>query len=197
MRAIDAAGWLALGMLMVSAAPAAAEWQLKPFVAVTGGGETTYVDLEKAAGHPRFAFGVDGVLIGDVLGVELDFGRTPSFFQRGDQGLVVDSSATTLTGNIVLALPRRLTEYTLRPYVAGGAGWMHVHIDDYFGALRVASDLPAFDVGGGVTGFLTNRFGLSWDVRYFRSVGGKSGNGVSFGEQLSFWRANMAVVIRY
>ncbi len=55
--------------------------------------------------------------------------------------------------------------------------------------------LPAIDLGGGVTGFLSDRIGVSWDVRHFRSVGGKT-RGLSFGrEQLSFWRANMALVI--
>src|SRR5438105_765782 len=109
-------GWLAVVLLACSAAPAAAEWQIKPFVGVTGGGETTLVDLEKAAGSPRFAFGVSGVLLGDVFGIESDLSRTPGFFQRGDQQLVVQSSVTTLTGNIVVAFPRHLTEYTLRPY---------------------------------------------------------------------------------
>jgi hypothetical protein len=42
--------------------------------------------------------------------------------------------------------------------------------------------------------------GLSWDARYFRSVGGKL-RGVSIdpeeaSEQLSFWRVSVALVIR-
>ncbi len=200
---MDAAGALAIGSLAcalvaVPAMPAAAEWQIKPFVAVTGGGDNTFVDLEKAASRPHFAFGVSGVLLGEVVGVEADVSRTPRFFERGVQKLVVDSNVTTLVGNVVLAFPRRLTEYTLRPYFVGGAGMLHVHADDALGALRIARNLAAIDVGGGVTGFLTRRIGLSWDVRYFRSVNGAETSGVSFGpEQLSFWRANMAMVIRY
>ena len=126
--------------------------------------------------------------------------RKPAVLYVNPAGKAADGGAIeglVRQGNIVLAFPRRLAEYTLRPYVAGGAGWMHVNIDDKLGVFRVASDLPAFDVGGGVTGFFTNRFGVSWDVRYFHNVGGKTGSGVSFGEQLSFWRANMALVIRY
>ena len=49
---------------------------------------------------------------------------------------------------------------------------MHVDIEDsveVFGG----DNLPAIDVGGGVTGFVTNRVGVSWDVRYFRSVAGQ------------------------
>jgi hypothetical protein len=47
----------------------------------------------------------------------------------------------------------------------------------------------------GVTGFLSDRFGVSWDVRRFRSVGGQDPG--SDGPRLSFWRANMALAIRY
>ena len=190
---------LALALLLLPPRSASAEWQIRPFLGVTFAGGTTFVDLEQAAGHPKIAVGVNGVLLGENIGIEGDFGRTPNFFQSGDQHLVLGSSATTLTGNIVIALPRHLTEYTLRPYFVGGAGLMRVRIDDVLGALRVASTLPAIDVGGGATGFLTDRVGLSWDMRYFRSFSGKAeGHGLSFGaEQLSFWRANMALAIRF
>ncbi|MGE5246693.1 MAG: outer membrane beta-barrel protein [Betaproteobacteria bacterium] len=176
---------------------ARAEWQLKPFLGLTFGGGTTFVDFDQAAGHPKLGIGVSGLAIGDVLGVEADFGHTPGFFQRGSQGLVADSGVTTLTGNVVAALPRRMSQYTLRPYVVGGAGLMHVTIDAKLGALTVARSLPALDLGGGVTGFLTDELGVSWEVRYFRSFRGQTG-GASIGpEQLSFWRANMALAIRF
>ena len=191
------AGLLGLILLVAATPQASAEWQIKPFVGVTFGGGTTFVDLEQAAGHPNPAMGVSGMLLGDVFGVEADFGHAPGFFQRGDQHLVLDSSATTLTGNIVVALPRRLAEYTLRPYFVGGAGVMAVHIDDALGNPFISRSLQAMDLGGGVTGFLTHRVGVSWDVRYFRSIDRTFESGLSFGsEQLSFWRANMAVVIR-
>jgi hypothetical protein len=58
--------------------------------------------------------------------------------------------------------------------------------------------LPAMDVGGGLAGFLSKRIGLGWDVRYFHSIGTGKEPFQSFGpEELSFWRANMAVAIRY
>ena len=54
------------------------------------------------------------------------------------------------------------------------------------------------DVGGGVTGFLTKHVGVNWGVRYFRSVGQQAeGLVVVADQQLSFWRANMALAIRY
>jgi hypothetical protein len=194
---IGLVGVVALTLLLATAPRASAEWQIKPFVGVTYGGGTTFVDFEHAVGHPHPAIGVSGVLLGEVFGIEADFGHQPGFFERGSQHLVLDTSATTLTGNVVVALPRRLAEYTLRPYFVGGAGVMAVHIDDALGNPFISRSLQAMDLGGGVTGFLTHRIGVSWDVRYFRSIDRTFESGLSIGsEQLSFWRANMAIAIR-
>ena len=155
------------------------------------------IDLEDATGRLNRAVGVSGVLLGEVLGVEADVGYAPAFFQAGNQSLVVASHATTFTGNVVVAVPQRLTRYTLRPYVVGGAGLMHA-TSALLLVPVVSATLPAMDVGGGATGFLSRRIGLGWDVRYFRSVGTGQERGQSSGpEQLSFWRVNMAIAIRY
>ena len=109
----------------------------------------------------------------------------------------MDSGVYTLMGNVVVAMPRHLTQYTLRPYLVGGAGLMHVAFDTTQNALQVSERFQAMDLGAGVTGFVTHRVGVSWDVRYFRSIDRTIQNGVSLGsEQLSFWRASMAVAIR-
>lgn len=189
-----------LGLMLVVAvsAPMSAEWQVKPFLGGTFGGSTTFVDLEHAAGDLHLAFGASGMLLGEVFGVEGDVGHTPSFFGSGGQ-LVTDSGATTVTANLVVALPRRMARYTLRPYFAAGGGLMRVTENDPLNVLTVSSTLPAMDVGGGVTGFFTDRIGVSWGLRYFRSVGDRTRqSGVTIGaEQLSLWRADMALVIRY
>ena len=194
-------GVLALTLLLLSPAETWAEWQIRPFLGVTFAGGTTLVDLAHAAGSPNIVVGVNGALLGDVIGIDVDFGHAPGFFESGDSHLVQRSSVTTLTGNVVIAPPRHLTEYTLGPYFVVGAGLMRARSDDFFGLLSVASTMPAMDVGGGANGFLSDRIGLSWDARYFWSVGGKEVRGLSLGpqqvsEQLSFWRASMAVVIR-
>ena len=103
-------------------------------------------------------------------------------------------------GNVVISVPRHLTEFSLGPYFVFGGGLMHVNIDidAVLGVLPVKSTLPAMDVGGGVTGNLSERFGVNWDARYFWSVGEREVRGFSIGpERLSFWRAIMALVIRY
>ena len=193
-------GVLALTVFLWPPSVAFAEWQVKPFLGVTFGGGTTLLEPEMAVGSPNVAVGINGLLIGDTLGVEADLGYAPGFFQTGDlqKPLVVSSSTTTLTANVLIAVPRHLTQYTLRPYFVGGGGLMHAGFENFFGQ-TVTSTLPTMDVGAGVTGFLTNRFGVNWDVRYFRSLGGlDKGIGVSIGpEELSFWRAHMALAIRF
>ena len=188
-------------MMLVAGLPAraSAEWQLKPFFGGAFGGQTTFVDLDHGVGNKHIVVGASGVWLGEVVGVEADAGHAPGFFQTSSGHLVLTSSVTTLTGNVVVALPRRLTQYTLRPYFVGGGGLMRVRIDDAVSVLRVSRTMRALDVGGGATGFLTNRVGVDWQLRYFRSAGGvDEQRAISIGaEQLSFWRASMALAIRY
>src|SRR5690242_6869497 len=117
-------GSLALFALALAAPASAADNQVRGFFGATFSGGTTFVDLEKAAGRPNPVFGGSLVTVGEVVGVELDIADAPGFFQAGSQHLVLSSRVTTVTGNIVVAAPRRLTEYALRPYFVGGAGVM-------------------------------------------------------------------------
>lgn len=191
--------WLTVWVLVLLPAPAAAEWQIRPFVGFTFGGVTTFVDVEKAAGRQNPSIGVSGGWLGEIFGIEGDFGRGSGFFEADHKRVLLDSGVNTLTGNVVIALPRRLAQYSLRPYFVGGGGLMHVSSLGNHEVLPVTSTLPAISIGGGVTGFLTNRIGLNWDIRRFssiRSEGETRGNSLG-DEQLSFWRATMAVAVRY
>ena len=184
---------LACALVVFWPAIAAAEWQIRPFIGVTFGGDTTFV-LSEAAGESHRVYGVSGGWLGEVIGIEGDLGYSPGFFDS--PRLVLSSYVTTATANVIVALPRRWTRYTLRPYVLGGGGMMRVRSEDRVGLLEVDRTLPAMNVGGGATGFLTDRVGLNWELRYFRSID-QEPTGVSIGdEQLSFWRATMSVAIR-
>jgi len=187
----------AAGILLICAPrPVSAEWQLKPFVAGTYGGDSTFTFVRQSDNYGHAGFGVTGLLLGEVFGVEADVGHTPGFFQGTEAPLATDSGVTTVTGNVVVAMPRKLAQYTLRPYVVGGAGLMHIRIDTA-GGLQTLGNLQAMDLGAGVTGYLTRRVGVSWDVRYFRSIDRTREQGSSFtSEHLSFWRLNMALAIR-
>jgi hypothetical protein len=180
-----------VGCAVLSSRAEAAEKQLKPFVAVTFGSDTTFV---LAQGKPNLAIGVGGAMLWEIVGFEVEVSHAPGFFETGE--LVLGNSVTTVTGSILLTLPRRVTGLSLRPYFVGGGGLMRVRIDDAFEAFEVHNTLPTIDIGGGVTGFVSDRWGLNWDVRYLRGASHES-QGLSItSEQLSFWRASMAVVLR-
>ena len=195
--------WLALALCVLAPAPAAAEWQVRPFIGFTFGGETTFVDPEKAIETQNVVIGVSGGWLGEIFGLEGDFGRAPGFFQTGKPPFpdaeVLTSAVTTLTGNVVIALPRRMAGYGLRPYFSGGAGLMHIDALGKLGIVAHNRTLPMLSLGGGATGFLTNRVGLNWDIRRLNTLRGEGETlGNSLGrERLSFWRATMAVALRY
>ena len=186
-------------LLLMSARTYAADRQIRPFIGATFGGGTTFVDPENAVGTPNLAIGASAVFLGEVFGTEVDIFDAPGFFESGDKDLVHFSRVTTISGNVVVAAPHRLTEYSLRPYFVGGAGLMRVKTTTAFSVFDVSTLIAQVDAGVGAVAFVTNRIGVCWDVRRFQSVGGNAGNGgLSFGdEHLSFWRATMAAVIRY
>jgi hypothetical protein len=203
---------LALASLIVfllSSAPARAEWQFTPFIGYTFSGSTTLWDPFSAADDTQWNFGGAVTLLGEgPLGVEGYFVRTPSFFQ-GQEGLfavpggptITESRSYAIAGNIVLATPRSWNRYGLRPFVSGGLGWMHASHDERLAA-RV--NLLGMNVGGGAVGYLTNRVGLRFDLRYFRNVRGVPDDNRDLAPttagapvRIRYWTTAIGVVIRY
>lgn len=185
-----------LALLLVSSpVRAQAEWQLKPFIGFTfGGGTNFYEDVEHQAGKRKTVIGLTTALLGEFLGVEADVGHTSGFLDDPKQSLIIKSGVTTVTGNAVVAMPRSISQYSLRPYFVVGAGMIRsTATSSPPGVFELNRTFPAIDIGGGVTGFLGERLGLSWDVRHFRNVN----RNPDVDEQFSFWRANMALAIRY
>jgi hypothetical protein len=210
--AVTSSGIAAMLVLLApSAARADTEWQIRPFGGITFGGGTTWVDLDHAAGRPNMVLGFNVGMLRDVVGIEVDVAHAPGYFQGGDRSLPADdplrdnqlvakSSVTTVTGNVIVGLPRRATEYTLRPYFVGGFGLMRARTHSEFRSSELNVRAPAIDLGGGVFGSFSERTGVSWEVRHFREIRGQvDRNGLTLGNpaKLSFWRANMSLVIRY
>lgn len=183
-------------LLALVPATARAEWQLKPFGGITFGGDTTFVNLDQEAGKPKLNLGVSGLWLGEIFGLEGDVATTAGFFS-GDEKLILKSHVATITGNLVVAMPKRIAQYGLRPYGVFGFGMMDVGLYDNLAALPISSVLAAWDLGGGATGFLSDFVGLNWELRYFKSMSGKPISGQSVEtEQLSFWRATMGISLR-
>ncbi|MGE0040087.1 MAG: hypothetical protein AB7H88_12290 [Vicinamibacterales bacterium] len=197
-RAAPRVLWFVLLALAAGATPARADWLVTPFVGSWFGGQTALVDLEDASGTTKLGFGGALTIAGDgPLGLEADFGFVPNFFERGERGLVANSRVMSLTGSVVLALPRSVTRESLRPYLSVGGGLLNARADDVLSALEVRSTMPAFSIGAGATGMLTYRTGVRFDLRYIRSLGQGTDLLVTDGERLSVWRASIGYIRRF
>ena len=101
-------GLLVCALLVLQPTAGWAEWQVKPFFGITFGGTSSFLDLDGVADERRSSCsGASATWLGNFIGVEGDVARVPGFFQTASQESVPSSSVTTMTGNVVLTLPRR------------------------------------------------------------------------------------------
>lgn len=192
-------------VLLAIARPASAEWHLSPMVGLTFSGSTTIVDLEHASGkvHGHFG-GAVSLLGGGLFGAEAVVMVTPRFFQtHGTTNLVASSRTMALMGNMMVTAPRRLTEYSLRPFVSAGFGVLHASATERYSLLPggeifpISENISSFNVGGGAIGFLTARTGLRLDVRYFSNLHHSNTGGPSIGRvQLRYMTVSIGLVFR-
>jgi len=192
---------LAGAIWSIAADASGADSQIRPFVGFTFAGDTSFSpNLAEPAGNVHGTIGAGAAWLGNVVGIEGEVAHTSGIFESdSNSSLIIGSSVTTVVGDVIVAFPGRMAEYTLRPYALGGAGIMRARSEDSFGALGFSETLPALDFGAGVIGFVTKKVGVAWEIRRFQSVGSRDTlQGISLGpERLSFWRLTMAIAIRY
>jgi len=189
---------LCSALLLLAPRWAAAEWHLTPLAGITFHGNTSIVDLENATGkiHTQVG-GAATILGGGLFGVEAIAVNTRGLFQNGGE-LVESSHSFAVMGNAVLTTPRRWTEYSLRPLISGGIGLMHASVDDINEVLPVKANLLGFNVGGGAIGFITERTGIRFDLRYYSNLRRTDEGPVAFGRvHLSYLTASVGVVFRH
>jgi hypothetical protein len=163
-------------ILFLTPTRSSAEWQFTPFLGYTFKGNTTLIDSEAAVGKSHWHFGGTATLLGDGLfGAEAYFVRTPGFFQNDESdcqlNTCIESGRTyAFMGNAVLTTPRRWNQYGLRPYLSGGIGLLHASKTDAQNILPTNLNLLGMNVGGGAVGFVSDRVGLRFDLRYLREL---------------------------
>jgi hypothetical protein len=190
----------------LQAANASADWLFTPFIGYKFGGTSrptnVFVDLEPSEGARKVTLGGSVAILSDeILGIEADFSFIPGYFQADTAEPTVSSSAvTTLMGNVLVAVPLAVTQYSLRPYLVGGVGLIRAASDPLPRVEPVFAfreNLFGLNVGGGAIGSLTTRTSLRFELRHFTNLGGEE-NAVGFGRQrLSFWRATVGVAFVY
>ena len=201
---------LAAACACLLAAPAAAfaEWHITPMVGFTFAGKTTITDLDQGTGKRHPSLGGSVALLGEgVIGVEGIVTLTPGFFQSGDQSglfpqaaensFVAESRVWAAMGNVMVTVPRRWTEYFLRPFASGGFGLIRVSKLETGEVFSVTSNLFGYNIGGGAIGFLTRDTGVRFDLRYYSTVRGTDHPEVAFGDvHLRYMTLSVGVVIR-
>lgn len=194
---------LTLILTLALAAPAAAEWHFTPMAGLTAFGNTSIVDIEEGTRRRhRQVGGSIAWLSRGLLGVEGLIAWTPGLFENNDvsfpmnQELVKSSRSIVGMGNIVLTLPRRWTEYGLRPFLSGGFGVMHIAKED-IGIFPVKLNRPALNIGAGAIGFFSQRTGVRFDVRYHTTLGRSDQGPIALGPvHLGYMTASVGLVLR-
>jgi hypothetical protein len=197
--------------LVIYPTAAAAEWHITPMVGLTFAGKTTLQDVEHATAdiHPVFGIGVTYFTKG-IFGVEALGMLTPGFFQGGtpnvldptqSTGRIDQSRATVLMGNVVLTVPQRWAEYSLRPFVSGGLGLLRTSQVDS-DVVSITSNVAGFNIGGGAIGYFSKRTGVRFDLRYYSNLHGvdqraSDQGAISFGAvHLRYMTATVGLVFR-
>jgi hypothetical protein len=198
-----------LGVLVFGVPGAArADWHITPFLGLTFKGDTTLFDYEQATANRHWTFGGSVALVGSgPVGVEGLVIYTPGFFQQDNPPLGIDgevppdivaSRTLALMGNVVLTTPLSWNEYGLRPFVSGGIGLMRATATDALDIFPVYTSLLGYNVGGGAVGFLNDRVGLRFDLRYFRNLRPSENPEIAIGPvRLSYWTSSVGVVLKY
>ena len=188
-------------------AKASADWLFTPFFGINWGGTAEFTDFGgdfEDEFEQKMNFGASLSWMGaGAFGFEVDFGYSPNFFQNttGDDNFEFgDSNVTTLMANLKVGVPfGGQTGGGIRPYASGGLGLIKSRIDDPDDLFELNSTDWGFNVGGGVTGFFNDNFGLQGDVRYFRSLQDNEPDDefdLALGS-FNFWRGTVGLVFRF
>ncbi len=182
----------ALAVTLVPAL-AHAEGYVSPWVAANAG--TRFGDFDNG----RAGFGVDAGGMGKgIIGGELDFGFSPSFF--GTKSVFGNNSVIDLMGNVIVGVPVGGTRGAgVRPFVTGGFGLIRTQVDG-LNNIDASNNMAGWNLGAGVMGYFNDHVGLRGDVRYLRSFEDTNTgiNIIDFNQagQFHFWRAGVGVVLR-
>lgn len=210
-RACLRAARLCACIVLLFPASALAEWQFTPLLGYSFNGSTTLIDFglvnnQTANDEPHLNFGGSVSLLGEgPFGLEAIYIDTPNFFESKQFNIVLPRTLSSRTygvmGNAVLTTPRSWNRYGLRPTLSGGIGLIHAAAEDQHEVLAYRLNLWGVNIGGGAVGFLSDRVGVRFDLRYFQnisSVPDEELGRLTLGDplRLRYWTASFGVVFK-
>jgi opacity protein-like surface antigen len=182
----------AAAALVAAPTQARAEGYVTPWVGSNWGSDIS---------NGRAAFGVNaGGMGAGILGGEVDFGYSPSFFgTKNDFG---NNSVIDLMGNVIIGVPIGGTYgASVKPFVTAGIGLLRTQIDGgTLANVSSSNNMLGWNAGAGVMGYFNEHVGLRGDIRYLRGFEDlNTGNTVidlSGNNNLRFWRVSAGVVLK-
>ena len=193
MRRVVKALIVTTAIAFVSApALARAEGYVSPWVSANAGSKFD---------NGRAGFGVNaGGMGAGIIGGELDFGWSPSFFgTKNDFG---NNTVMNLMGDVIVGVPVGGTHGAgIRPFVTAGLGLIRTQIDGgTLTNISSSNNMWGWNAGAGVMGYFNDHVGLRGDLKYLRGFE-DTNTGVTVIDlnaagQLHYWRAAVGVVLR-
>src|SRR5215831_8447656 len=155
-------GLIVAAAAAVALAPAAAhaEGYFSPWASANGGSGFDN-------GRAGFGFDVGGMGAG-IIGGELDFGYSPSFF--GTDNDFGHNTVINLMPNLIVGIPIGGTHGPgIRPFGTFGVGLLRTQIDGgTIAKVSSSNNQWGWDAGVGAMGFFNDHFGLRGDLKYLR-----------------------------
>jgi len=198
MRSASVLAALVVVGILAAATPARADGFIIPSAGVVFGGDsgTTLGGAIDAGSRTTWSIAMGG-MGGGVLGLDEDISFTPNFFGQG--GNIGSTRVVTAMSNLLIGVPfGGQSGGGVRPYVTGGVGLIHRHIDTNNNLTNFASNDFGYDLGLGVMGFFATNVGVRVDLRYFRNFKQTDTNaiGLSTGD-FNFSRGSFGIVFRF
>ncbi len=173
---------------------AAAQGFLNPFVG------TTVTSPAPDAATSQAGFGVALGNLGKIVGAETEFAYYPEILETS-AGSGAKSKAITFSGNTLIGPHIG----AVKVYGAIGFGNLYLNVTTASSlvvptAASISNNYMTLNLGGGVAGFFSKRFGVRADLRQYRAFGFKLTDVESVGldlDRFDFWRANVGVAIKF
>lgn len=170
------------------ATPAFADGAITPYIGYNYGGDSSNCISLRDCQEKHANFGISFGSAGPV-GFEADLAYARNFFGASPDG---DNSVLTLMSNFVFGIPLG----PVQPYLVGGVGLIRPHASLNPTQLVTSKNAFGYDLGFGVTVFLSRRLGVRGDIRRFRTFEDLT-LFVFSGGKLEFSRASAGLTFRY
>jgi len=180
---------LGAALLIWSALPARADGFIRPFAGFNFGGDSANCVSVANCDEKRLNWGVSIGTTNGVLGFEEEFAYAPQFFGRTPGG---ENGVLTLMSNVLIVVPAG----PIQPYALVGIGLIRSHAKLDTSSLSLDRNVVGYDLGGGLTIFLSHAVGIHGDVRHFHTLQDVT-LGIFGNSQIDFWRASAGLTLRF